>query len=493
MAAKSMPQSRRPFLRICFSAFPHVYLQTDMNTREPETVIALTSRIKNTLESSFSGVWVEGELSNFKLMSSGHAYFVLKDSAAQISCAFFSMAKRMPSFEVKDGVKVRLMGDVSVYEPRGSYQLIVRSIEQAGLGDLMIRFEELKRRLKEEGLFDGAHKRPLPLMPRKIGIVTSPTGAAIRDMLNVTQRRFANIHIVIAPARVQGTEAVAVIVAGINLLNSLSEPPDVIIVGRGGGSIEDLWCFNEEAVVRAIYHSRVPVISAVGHETDFTLSDFAADLRAPTPSAAAELVVGRKEDFENTLATHAKRLAYAMRSGLEKARARIDVAAGSHVFRQPESALRHHAQRLDMLSQRIDSILNASLAEDRRRLDNAAPRLTRATERTLQTTRLRIHSAESRSAHAAQNARAEAGHRLGTLAARLDSINPMAVLSRGYAIVKSASGSVIKSAAQVATGDFITTQLRDGELSSVVTDGGPTHHRRQPKNHGLESEQPSLF
>ena len=464
-----------------------------MNAQNPETVIALTTRIKNALESSFSGVWVEGELSNVKIMSSGHAYFVLKDSAAQISCAFFSIAKRMPSFQVKDGVKVRLHGDVSVYEPRGSYQLIVRSMELAGLGDLMVRFEALKLRLKEEGLFDQAHKRPLPLLPRKIGIVTSPTGAAIRDMLNVTRRRFANLHIVIAPARVQGAEAVPEIVAGIQLLNSLPEPPDVIIVGRGGGSIEDLWCFNEEAVARAVYDSKIPIISAVGHEIDFTICDFVADLRAPTPSAAAELVVGRKAEFEDALSADAKRLSQAVRHALERAQSRLDLAAGSHVFRRPESLLRQHAQHLDILSQRLSSHLNDSVSDAQGRLANATPRMTRATERALQSTRMKVQSLRADMFHSALTASAESRHILGTLKARLDSVNPLAVLARGYGIVKSASGDIIKSASQVAVGDTVTTQLRDGEFRSVAMDGLAETPRHTNKKQKPDDDQPSLF
>lgn len=464
-----------------------------MDKREPETVIALTSRIKNTLESSFSGVLVEGELSNVKFMGSGHAYFSLKDSAAQISCAFFNITRRMPAFDVKDGVKVRVTGDVSVYEPRGSYQLIVRTMEQAGLGDLMVRFEELKRRLQQEGLFDQAHKRPLPMLPRKIGIVTSPTGAAIRDMLNVTKRRFADVHIVIAPARVQGPEGVPEIIAGIQLLNEMPEPPDVIIVGRGGGSIEDLWCFNEEAVARAIYHSAIPVISAVGHEIDFTITDFTADLRAPTPSAAAELVVGQKAEFEAALATSAKRLSQAVRAALERARARIDIAAGSHVFRRPESLLRQHAQHVDMLSQQMTHLLNGSLSEARERLTASTPRMTRATDLSLRSAMIRLSRMTPAMAHAAKSSVAESRHRLNALNARLDSVNPMTVLSRGYAMVKSADGNIIKTLADVKAGETLTTRLADGEFRSVAIDGNSATQRPVHRAHKPSSDQPTLL
>ncbi len=451
-----------------------------MDKREPETVGALTRRIKTTLETSFPRVWVEGEISNFRLMSSGHAYFVLKDAEAQVSCACFSMARRMPPFAVKDGVKVRITGEISLYEPRGTYQIVVHALEQAGLGDLMAQFEALKRRLDAEGLFAQARKRPLPALPRRIGIVTSPTGAAIRDMLNVTRRRFADLHILIAPARVQGQEAVPEIVAAIALLNDLPEPPDVIIVGRGGGSIEDLWCFNDEAVARAIHASRIPVISAVGHEIDFTIADFVADLRAPTPSAAAELVVGRKADFEAAMAASADRLRNAMRRHLERARARLDLAAGSHVFRQPEALVRQHAQRIDLLSQRITGLLTSSAVAARRRLDSATPRMARATQEGVHAARMSLGTLEANLQHATKSALAEAGHRLATTGARLESVNPMAVLARGYGLVRLASGAVVTRAAQVAPGDVLATRMQDGEIASVVAGSPPRRHPPRP-------------
>lgn len=461
-----------------------------MDKREPETVSALTRRIKTTLESSFPEVWVEGELSNFRIMSSGHAYFVLKDAAAQISCAFFSMARRMPPFEVKDGVKVRIAGELSLYEQRGTYQVVVRAMERAGLGDLMAQFEALKRRLDAEGLFAQDRKRPLPMLPRRIGIVTSPTGAAIRDMLNVTRRRFADLHILIAPARVQGAEAAPEIVAALELLNALPDPPDVIIVGRGGGSIEDLWCFNDEAVARAIHASRVPVISAVGHEIDFTIADFVADLRAPTPSAAAELVVGRKADFEAAVAAAADRLRGAMRRQLERARARLDLAAGSHVFRQPESLVRQHAQRLDLLSQRMAALLTAAATAARRRLDSATPRMARATQTGVNDAKLAVGRLDAAMTHAARTASSESGHRLATLNARLESVNPMAVLSRGYGLVRLASGAVVTRAAQVAPGDVLATRMQDGEIASVVAGGA---RRKRSVKSEPRYDQPSLL
>lgn len=465
-----------------------------MNKREAETVASLTNRIKQTIERTFPSVLVEGELSNVKFMGSGHAYFVLKDADAQISCAFFNFNRSKPSFEVKDGTKVRVSGDVAVYAPRGAYQIIVKSMEEAGVGDLMQRFEALKKRLRDEGLFVD-RKRPFPLLPRKIGIVTSPTGAAIRDMLNVMRRRFANIHIVIAPARVQGNEGTPEIVAGIEMLNRLPDPPDVIIVGRGGGSIEDLWCFNEEAVARAIRNSAIPIISAVGHEVDFTIADFVADLRAPTPSAAAELVVGRKEEFEAAIETTSTRLRNAVHVAIERAHARIDLAAGSHVFRRPETLLRQHAQHVDMLSQQLNHQLNTALSNARVRLNTSTPRITRAADIVLRTALIRLSHIDPAMAGAAKTTLATSQHRLSSLATRLESVNPTAVLARGYAIVKSADGTIAKRITDVHPGETITTQLADGTFRSITIDGDapPARQRKSRASTPPAPEQLTLL
>lgn len=468
-------------------------------TRKPETVSALTARIRGVIETSFSpGVWVEGEISNFKVVTgSGHAYFSLKDSGAQIACAFFHFTTHMPRSDIKDGEKVRVRGEVTVYEQRGNYQIIARSIERTGIGDLMVKFEELKRKLKAEGLFD-RERRPLPALPRKIGIVTSPTGAAIRDMLNVTRRRFANIHIVIAPALVQGAGAAKQIAGGIELLNNMPEPPDVIIVGRGGGSIEDLWSFNEEEVARAIHASGIPVISAVGHETDVTISDWVADVRAPTPSAAAELVVGRKEDFEKRFATIRTRLVNAIRNALRHARSRIEISSGSHVFRKPETLVRQHSQRIDNIWQRMESSLKGGAKERRARLDAATPRMVATIGRSLHALRLRLSELSGDATHGAETALAAGSHKLENLSARLDALNPAAVLSRGYAIVKSEDGSIIKSTTQAHAGEKVATQLHDGEFTSIILDGNASSARRKTSRRGPsvvshDVEQQTLF
>ena len=464
-----------------------------MENRKPETVGALTIRIKQTLERTFPSVLVEGELSNVKFMGSGHAYFVLKDANAQISCAFFNINRSKPSFEVKDGAKVRISGDVAVYPPRGAYQIVVKSMELAGVGDLMQQFEALKEKLRIEGLFDEARKRRLPKLPQKIGIVTSPTGAAIRDMLNVIKRRFANVHIVIAPARVQGREGTPEIVAGIEMLNSLAEPPDVIIVGRGGGSIEDLWCFNEEAVARAIRNSGIPIISAVGHETDYTIADMVADTRAPTPSAAAELVVGLKEELDTTVKTNDARLRNAIRTAIDRAHARVDLAAGSHVFRRPETLLRQHAQHVDMLSQQMSHRLKTALANSKERLNASTPRIARATDIVLRTALIRLNAIRPAMASAAKSTLVTSQHRLSSIATRLESVNPTAVLARGYAIVKTADGSIAKHIADVRPGETVTTQLADGTFTSIAIDGDAQAPRTTRRRRDPDPEQLTLL
>lgn len=391
----------------------------------PETVSGLTARIRGGLEQWFSDVWVEGELSNVKLMtSSAHAYFTLKDAGAQIPCAFFNAACNPAARQIlRDGAKMRVRGGVSVYPPRGAYQLIVRLAEPVGEGELMLRFEALKRRLAAEGLFDEALKRPLPLLPRKIGIVTSPTGAAIRDMLNVTRRRFAPVGIVIAPVRVQGDGAAEQIAAAVALFNDLPDPPDVLIVGRGGGSIEDLWCFNEEVVARAVRASRIPVVSAVGHEIDFTICDFAADVRAPTPSAAAELVVKNRADLVSSVGVLSRRLSLAMASALSGARARLRVCAASRAFSRPVDIVRQNAQRTDILAQRMESAL-----KDR-----------------LSSLKARLAAAEG----------------------RLAAMDPAAVLARGWALVRSGDGRVKSRAADFSPGERFEVVFSDGPVGAV--------------------------
>ncbi len=287
------------------------------------TVSELTSRIKNLLEESFPSVWVEGEVSNCRMPSSGHIYFTLKDEQSQLKAVFFRGANQKIKFNVEDGLKILALGNISVYQRRGDYQLIVGLLQPKGIGELQLAFEQLKRRLQKEGLFSPEHKKPIPLFPRRIGIVTSPTGAAVRDIINVINRRFHQIEILINPVKVQGEGAGQEIAKAIDEFNEMGDM-DVLIVGRGGGSMEDLWAFNEEIVARAIYNSKIPVISAVGHEIDFVISDFVADLRAPTPSAAAELVVGEMEQIIQKIRDFQTRIISALTNNLSLYKQEID-------------------------------------------------------------------------------------------------------------------------------------------------------------------------
>ena len=461
------------------------------------TVSALNARIRATLEASYRGLWVEGELSNVKVnASSGHAYFTLKDARAQIGAVMFAGSLRGVAFRMADGVKVRAYGNVSVYEPRGQYQLVVQRLEKVGAGDLMAQFEELKRRLAAEGLFDASRKRPLPLLPRIVGIATSPTGAAIRDMLNVTRRRCPNLRILLAPCRVQGDGAGREVAAAVRLLNSLppADRPDVLIVGRGGGSAEDLWCFNDETLARVIAASAIPVISAVGHEIDFTISDFVADVRAPTPSAAAEIVAGRKDEFLAHLASARTSMERELRHALASVSARVARIRDHRAFSQPASVVQQHRQRLDLADSALRASLSGAVSDARRSVDAAMPRLRLAAHRLLEPARARLAPLPTRLAAACEARRADFRRRLELVSGRLDALNPMAVLQRGYAIVRGPDGRTLRSVSAVSAGDTVTARLADGEFaatvtatpSAVETKAPPIHApvMRKRKNHG---------
>jgi len=407
------------------------------------TVSELTRLIRAVLEEAVGAVWVEGELSNVRQPASGHYYFTVKDESAQISAVLFRGNQRGLRFQPKDGVLVRVFGEISVYERSGNYQIVVRRIEEGGQGALLARFEALKRKLEQEGLFDPARRKPIPLLPRHIGIVTSPTGAALRDMLKVFAQRFPNLHILLAPVRVQGEGAAAEIAAALDLLNARGGL-DVIIAGRGGGSIEDLWCFNEEIVARAIARSRIPVISAVGHEIDVTISDFVADLRAPTPSAAAEMVVGRKDAFEERLGQAGGRLARALRQAALEARNRLLAVSRRCGRADPALAARKLAQRLDGLQYRLGRRMEAGAREGQQRLDDAGLRLSHG---------LRMGIEAGR-------------HRTRNLEGRLGALNPLAVLKRGYTITADRAGGIVRSARAVRPGQRLVTRFTDGSVES---------------------------
>ncbi|MGA9185131.1 MAG: exodeoxyribonuclease VII large subunit, partial [Candidatus Acidiferrales bacterium] len=352
--------------------------QTSLFNLAPERkvwkVSELTSRIGHLLEGSFPDVWIEGEVSNFHSAQSGHLYFTLKDARAQIRCVCFRDNVRGLKFRPEDGLHVTVRGSLGVYEPRGEYQVYVSVIEPVGLGALQLAFEQLKKRLADEGLFDDARKKVLPMLPRRIGVITSPTGAAIRDILRVLQRRFANVHVLIYPVKVQGDGAAAEIVAGLRHFNA-ARSVDVLILARGGGSLEDLWAFNEEILARAVAASSIPIITGVGHETDFTIADFVADLRAPTPSAAAELVVRSRQEFDRLIAESQRRLMQQMKYLLSERRHRLRDLQSHRAFRQPELLLRRRRQQVDDLSSSLAVGLRLRLATVRQRLTRSESQL----------------------------------------------------------------------------------------------------------------------
>ena len=437
------------------------------------TITELTRHIRDTLESAYPDVWVEGEISNLRVPSSGHCYFTLKDEGAQLSAVLFRGRGRRVRFDLEDGMQVLAFGGLDVYAARGLYQLVVEMMEPKGLGALQLAFEQLKRKLEAEGLFDEGRKRPLPAFPRVIGVVTSPTGAAIRDILNIIGRRFGDLRILIAPVRVQGDEAPGEIVKA---LANLQEVPDldVIIVGRGGGSIEDLWAFNDEGVARAIAACRVPVISAVGHETDFTIADFVADQRAPTPSAAAELVV------TETLADLYARLKQAVTAEVAAYRERVLFLSRRRVLTDPARALRDLHRRLDELQGRLRLGLRSSQRQIRHRVALATGALrsrnplARIASGAALLAQLRGRLIAS-AAHSLKASRSRFAETVG----RLESLSPLGVLARGYSLTRLPSGAVVRNAGQVAVGDPLEILLYQGALGARVTDVKERDERHQ--------------
>lgn len=420
--------------------------QTGSGNVRVYSVTELTRQIRALIEGPLGGVCVEGELSNLRQPPSGHCYFTIKDESSQIRAVIWRGDMRGLLFVPRDGMRVRAFGSLTVYERDGSYQIVVKRMEEGGKGSLQAAFEALKKKLSGEGLFSVERKRKLPLLPRHIGVVTSPTGAAIRDILNVLRRRFPNLHVVISPARVQGAGAAQEIAAAIDLLNRQGGI-DVMIVGRGGGSLEDLWCFNEEVVARAIERSDIPVISAVGHETDFTICDFVADLRAPTPSAAAEIVVGRKEEFLGALRQQASVMTRLLKHSLLEARGRFHSAARSYVFREPGNAARVYRQKIERLQDRTSHSLERKFREGQQHADDLSSRMKYSVNKVFA---LRVQQARS-------------------LERQLAAYNPLAVLKRGYSITFTAKGRAVRTAGDVSDGDMLVTRVGEGEFKSKVT------------------------
>jgi exodeoxyribonuclease VII large subunit len=413
--------------------------------RKTLSVGELTRRIKKILEDNLRYVWVAGEISNFKTYPSGHLYFTLKDEEAQLSCAMWKGFASRLAFQPENGQQVLAYGRVDVYLPRGQYQLIVEQMEPRGAGALALRFEQLKRKLQDEGLFDPARKRPLPMLPRTIAIVTSPAGAAIQDMLRTIANRCPVVDVLLYPVKVQGEGAAEEIAAAIGHLNLARPDIDVMIVGRGGGSIEDLWAFNEEAVARAIHASRIPVISAVGHETDTTISDFVADVRALTPTDAATRVVPKLSDLLSLLGDHDSKLRRALQGQAELTRSVLDGLRDSYALKEPVALVTRQGQRLDELHERLRVGLKGTVSTARERLATLA------------------RSASSEVGHLAKSARESTE----SMTRHLEAVSPLAVLGRGYSIT-TLEGRVLRKASEVKPGEAIDTRLSDGSIRSRV-------------------------
>ena len=437
------------------------------------TVAELTGAIKDLLEGEFSDVWVAGEISSVTRAGSGHYYFTLKDAEAQIRCVCWKSYARMLKFKPEDGVAVLARGRIDVYPPRGQYQLVVEVLEPQGLGALQLAFEQLKKKLEAEGLFAAERKRPLPRFPQRVGIVTSPSGAAIRDLIHVLTRRWPGLHIRLYPAQVQGEGSAAAVIEGIEYFGR-SGWPDVVIVGRGGGSLEDLWTFNEEAVARAIAACPAPVVSAVGHETDFTIADFVADLRAPTPSAAAELVAPEQSEVLRTVESLRRKLEHALRYRLSRAWNRLHERGVERAAGLLRRRIALHQQRVDEFEFRLRDAFRRRLEAARRRWEEADRALRRKDLRLrLGELRRRLQAHRAALAAAMRSRLSQARARLDPLAAALEQISPLRVLERGYAIVQDPAGKVIRRAEEAPVGSVLRVRLHRGRLGVTVRESQP--------------------
>ncbi len=436
--------------------------------RKIYSVSELNARIRDLLESEFQDIWVEGEISNFRAAPSGHYYFSLKDERAQLKCVCFKNNVRYLRFRPEDGLQVTARGQVSIYEARGEYQLYVEYLEPVGYGALQLAFEQLKAKLAEEGLFDPARKKPLPMLPRRIGLITSPRGAVIQDMIQILERRFPNMPLLLYPVSVQGEGSAGEIAGALGYFNR-SREVDVIILARGGGSIEDLWSFNEEKVARAIYASKIPVIAAVGHETDFTIADFVADVRAPTPSAAAELVVESKEQLQAEIAGLEKSLLAATRHRLLEWRQQVQALATHRGFRLLETFVRDSSQRFDDLLARLSASLVERVRDERQRLEVAGARLAAFDWRGwLERLHLRLERRRNDIVRFTEVGLLRVRRALEAARMALDERNPLRILERGYAVCYDATGNVVRASADVALGSEISVQLARGKLGARV-------------------------
>jgi exodeoxyribonuclease VII large subunit len=434
------------------------------------TVRDLMSDLRTRVEREYTDVWVEGEISNFRPADSGHLYFTLKDDGAQIRVVMFRSQARLLRFKPENGLQIVARGRVTIYEPRGEMQLSAEYLEPKGAGALQVAFEQLKAKLAAEGLFDQSRKKAIPALPRRIGIVTSPRGAAVQDILNILRRRHESVNVLIFPAQVQGEAAAGEVSSGVRFFNRANNV-DVILVARGGGSLEDLAAFNDETLARTVAGSRIPVISAIGHETDFTIVDFVADLRAPTPSAAAELVIRSRQEIEEQVENLHRRLSRATRYQLLHAKQLLTELAQHGAFARMRDAISRRQQRVDELVYRLREAMNNQLRTRHRRLDVASARVR---HHDLRTRLGYIHSQlETRIGALASATRAQLRQRharLDQLAAQLNALSPTNILERGYALVFDAAGNLVKSANQVQSGDEISAQLARGIVKARVNE-----------------------
>ncbi|MCP3967943.1 MAG: exodeoxyribonuclease VII large subunit [Lentisphaerae bacterium] len=431
----------------------------------------VNSAVRELVENSLLPFWLRGEVGTLNVHRSGHVYMTLKDTRSQLRAVFFGGAQQARQMNLKVGDEVEVFGKLTVYEVRGEYQLSVRQIRPVGLGDLQRRFEELKRKLSAEGLFDESRKKPIPVLPEKVGVITSADGAAIRDFLQVIERRFPNMHIRIYPAAVQGNGAERQVAAGVDYFNRINGA-DVIVVTRGGGSMEDLWPFNEEVLARAIAASEIPVISAVGHEIDFTISDFVADMRVPTPSAAAELVVGKREEFEQHLDRSEKDLRSSIQFLLQEVKMRLDNASNSYVFREPVHLVHEKQQYVDEMSRILSNCIDKKLVQVQnqmqlltnrlqasspaKKLKDCSNELSNLQEKLYDQTKLNLNT------HTAK---------LNILAGKLDTLGPQSVLKRGFSILRDPQNGEIITSCQQQTGKKLEATLADGKLNLKVLQG----------------------
>jgi exodeoxyribonuclease VII large subunit len=434
------------------------------------TVNALTKYIKRKFDADphLQDVLVRGEISNFKQHSSGHMYFTLKDEKARILAVMFSSNNRGMKFTPDNGMKVLIKGDISLYEPSGQYQIYIKEMQTDGIGDLFLAYEQLKKKLEQEGLFSSKYKKNLPLYPRKIGIITSPTGAAIRDILTTLKRRYPIAKVLILPALVQGGQAAPSIVKAIHKANEI-EDMDVLIVGRGGGSIEELWPFNEEIVARAIFESTIPIISAVGHETDFTIADFVADLRAPTPTGAAEMAVPHIDELHERILQRQSRLLRAMREKVSFQQARINRIQKSYAFRYPQKLYEQKLEQIDRLTDRLTKGSLASTVLKQEELNNLFKRLNRNhPNQLLQKEKDAFTKTQRRLVRATVNVYQQKQKEFQNVISTLDALSPLKIMERGYSLAYTKEQKLIKKIDQVEVNDILQIQVNDGKIDCQV-------------------------